>query len=73
MMYGDEIVGRRAAAVGRAHRRRDRTRPPGRPCPPAATKPATLETGLLVQVPLFIETGEKLKIDTRTGEYQSRA
>jgi elongation factor P len=37
------------------------------------TKPATLETGYVVQVPLFIETGEKLKIDTRTGQYQSRA
>jgi elongation factor P len=37
------------------------------------TKPATLETGYVVQVPLFIDTGEKLKIDTRTGQYQSRA
>jgi elongation factor P len=38
-----------------------------------ARKPATMETGLIVQVPLFIETGEKLKIDTRTGEYLTRA
>ena len=37
------------------------------------TKPATLETGLVVQVPLFIETGERVKIDTRSGEYLSRA
>ncbi len=37
------------------------------------TKPATLETGYVVQVPLFIDTGQKLKIDTRTGQYQSRA
>lgn len=37
------------------------------------TKPATLETGLVVQVPLFIEQGDVLKIDTRTGEYLSRA
>jgi elongation factor P len=37
------------------------------------SKPATLETGLVVQVPLFIETGDVLKIDTRTGEYLSRA
>lgn len=36
-------------------------------------KPATLETGAVVRVPLFIETGEKLKVDTRTGEYISRA
>lgn len=39
----------------------------------SATKPATLETGKQIQVPLFIEPGEKVKIDTRTGEYQSRA
>ena len=37
-----------------------------------ATKPATVETGALVYVPLFVETGDKLKIDTRTGEYLSR-
>lgn len=38
-----------------------------------ATKPAELETGIKVQVPLFIEQGEKIKVDTRTGEYLSRA
>lgn len=37
------------------------------------TKPATLETGTEVKVPLFIEEGDVLKIDTRTGEYVSRA
>lgn len=37
------------------------------------SKPATLETNAVVQVPLFISEGEKLKIDTRTGEYVSRA
>ncbi len=36
------------------------------------TKPAVLETGLTVQVPLFISNGEEIKIDTRTGEYMSR-
>ncbi|MDR0812625.1 MAG: elongation factor P [Oscillospiraceae bacterium] len=36
-------------------------------------KPATVETGAEVRVPLFIEEGEKVKIDTRTGEYLSRA
>jgi elongation factor P len=36
-------------------------------------KPATLETGAVVRVPLFIEIGETLKIDTRTGEYVARA
>lgn len=38
-----------------------------------ATKPATLETGTEVKVPLFINEGDILKIDTRTGEYVSRA
>ena len=37
-----------------------------------ATKPATLETGAQVQVPLFVNQGDVLKIDTRTGEYLSR-
>ena len=37
-----------------------------------ATKPATVETGAVVNVPLFVETGNKIKIDTRTGEYLSR-
>lgn len=36
------------------------------------TKPATLETGAVVKVPLFIEIGEVVKVDTRTGEYMSR-
>jgi len=36
-------------------------------------KPATLETGITLQVPLFIKTGEKIKIDTRTGRYMERA
>ncbi len=35
-------------------------------------KPATLETGATVKVPLFVEQGEKIKVDTRTGEYVSR-
>jgi elongation factor P len=37
------------------------------------TKPATLETGVQVQVPLFITTGEKIRVDTRSGEYLGRA
>lgn len=36
-------------------------------------KPATVETGITVQVPLFIKSGEKIKIDTRTGKYMERA
>lgn len=35
-------------------------------------KPATLETGAVVRVPLFVQTGEMIKVDTRTGEYVSR-
>ena len=38
-----------------------------------ATKPAIVETGAQVMVPLFVEQGEKIKIDTRSGEYLSRA
>ncbi|HEY4463934.1 MAG TPA: elongation factor P [Streptosporangiaceae bacterium] len=37
------------------------------------TKPAKLETGAEIQVPLFISTGEKVKVDTRTGQYLGRA
>lgn len=37
-----------------------------------ATKPCTVETGAIVYVPLFVNLGDKLKIDTRTGEYLSR-
>ena len=38
-----------------------------------ATKPATLETGAEIKVPLFIDEGETIQIDTRTGEYMGRA
>lgn len=38
-----------------------------------ATKPATLETGAEIRVPLFIEEGDRIKVDTRTGEYMERA
>jgi elongation factor P len=37
-----------------------------------ATKPATIETGAVVQVPLFIKEGEKIRVDTRSGEYVER-
>ena len=37
-----------------------------------ARKPATLETGKVLQVPLFVEPGDKVKVDTRTGEYLTR-
>jgi elongation factor P len=38
----------------------------------AQVKPATLETGLVVQVPLFVEEGDRLKVDTRSGDYIER-
>jgi elongation factor P len=37
-----------------------------------ARKPATLETGLVVQVPIFVSEGDTIRVDTRTGEYQTR-
>jgi elongation factor P len=37
-----------------------------------ALKPATVETGLVVQVPLFVEEGDRIKVDTRSGEYLTR-
>jgi len=37
-----------------------------------ARKPATLETGLIVQVPLFVNTGDRIKVDTRSGDYITR-
>ena len=37
-----------------------------------ARKPATLETGLVVSVPLFVNTGDRIKVDTRSGEYLTR-
>ncbi|HVB00141.1 MAG TPA: elongation factor P, partial [Acidimicrobiales bacterium] len=38
-----------------------------------ARKPAMLETGLVVQVPLFVNSGDRIKVDTRSGEYLTRA
>ena len=37
-----------------------------------AKKPATLETGKVIQVPLFVNVGDKVKVDTRTGDYITR-
>jgi elongation factor P len=38
----------------------------------SASKPATLETGLVIQVPLFVNEGDRIRVDTRTGEYMER-
>jgi elongation factor P len=71
-VYGDEIVGvdlpaavELAIAETEPGVQGDRVS--------GARKPATLETGLVVQVPLFVGPGERIKVDTRTGEYINRA
>ncbi len=72
MMYGDEIVGVELPAsveltITETEPGVQGDRVSG------AKKPATLETGLVVQVPLFIEPGERVKVDTRSGDFISRA
>ncbi len=72
LMYGTEIVGTDLPAsvelaIGETEPGIQGDRVSG------ATKPATLETGLVVQVPLFLEQGERIKVDTRSGAYISRA
>ncbi len=64
---------RRAAGRGRADGRRHRARACRATGCQVPRKSATLETGLVVQVPLFIEPGETVKVDTRSGEYLARA
>ena len=66
-------------AVAAAAGRRSSSRSP-RPSPACkgdtvsnVTKPATLETGAIVQVPLFVNEGDRIKVDTRDGRYLSRA
>ena len=71
-MYGDEIVGVDLPAsveltVAETEPGVQGDRVSG------ARKPATLETGKVIQVPLFVNVGDKLKVDTRTGDYITRA
>lgn len=71
-MYGDEIVGVELPAaveltVAETEPGMQGDRVSG------ARKPATLETGLVVQVPLFVNVGDRLRIDTRSGDYITRA
>jgi elongation factor P len=71
-MYGDEIVGVDLPAsveltVAETEPGVQGDRVSG------ARKPATLETGKVIQVPLFVNIGDKLKVDTRTGDYITRA
>jgi elongation factor P len=72
LMYGDEIIGTDLPAsveltITETEPGVQGDRVSG------ARKPATLETGLIIQVPLFVEPGQRVKVDTRTGEYQTRA
>ena len=71
-MYGDEIVGVELPAsveltVTETEPGVQGDRVSG------ARKPATLETGKVIQVPLFVNVGDKLKVDTRSGDYITRA
>jgi elongation factor P len=71
-MYGDEIVGSDLPAaveltVAETEPGVQGDRVSG------ARKPATLETGLVLQVPLFVNPGDRIKVDTRTGDYITRA
>lgn len=72
LMYGDEIIGtdlpasvELAIVDTEPGLQGDRVS--------GARKPATLETGLVIQVPLFVGPEDRVKVDTRTGEYQTRA
>ena len=71
-MYGDEIVGSDLPAaveltIAETEPGVQGDRVSG------ARKPATLETGLVLQVPLFVNPGDRIKVDTRSGEYITRA
>jgi elongation factor P len=70
-MYGDEIVGvdlpasvELAVTMTEPGLQGDRSS--------AGRKPATVETGITVQVPLFVNTGDRIKVDTRSGDYITR-
>ena len=72
----DELRGRdhRRRAAGHASTSRSSPTEPGFAGDTAqgARKPATTQTGLVVQVPLFVQEGDTIRVDTRTGEYQTR-
>src|SRR5689334_16793636 len=72
LMHGDEIIGVDLPAAVELHVADTEPGIQGDRVS-GARKPATLETGLVVQVPLFINPGERIKVDTRSGEYITRA
>ena len=71
-MYGDEIVGSDLPAAVELNVTETEPGVQGDRVS-GARKPATLETGLTVQVPLFVNPGDRIKVDTRTAEYITRA
>ena len=71
-MYGDEIVGSDLPAAVELTVTDTEPGVQGDRVS-GARKPATLETGLTVQVPLFVNPGDRIKVDTRTAEYLTRA
>jgi elongation factor P len=71
-MFGDEIVGVELPAAVELNIAETEPGIQGDRVS-GARKPATLETGLVVQVPLFVGPGDRVKVDTRTGEYLTRA
>ena len=71
-MYGDEIVGSDLPAAVELNVTETEPGIQGDRVS-GARKPATLETGLTVQVPLFVNPGDRIKVDTRTAEYITRA
>ncbi|MGH9275957.1 MAG: elongation factor P [Acidimicrobiales bacterium] len=71
-MYGDEIVGSDLPAAVELNVTETEPGVQGDRVS-GARKPATLETGLVLQVPLFVNPGDHIKVDTRSGEYITRA
>jgi len=71
-MYGDEIVGCDLPAAVELNVTETEPGIQGDRVS-GARKPATLETGLVLQVPLFVNPGDRIKVDTRSGEYLTRA
>jgi len=71
-MYGDEVVGVELPAAVELNIAETEPGIQGDRVS-GARKPATLETGLVIQVPLFVNIGERVRVDTRSGEYITRA
>jgi elongation factor P len=71
-MFGDEVVGTELPASVELNIAETEPGVQGDRVS-GARKPATLETGLVIQVPLFVNPGDRVKVDTRSGDYITRA